>query len=555
MGNEKGKDETEKKITAKLSYNPYLLETNIKFNEIEPRVNSRVEKYLNSNLQDWVNDIPEIFREEMNGYDFELEFTGTELDYKEVKRAFEHAGVPKDRVIVNHKGGLEERGEKVRRVKELLKWLEANPNEHFDYEDFRRQNEELFDGAYPLVVLQDNSTALPSIDWKSVSAERIDETDELDYTDLNHVPIVVVIGEENNNDIQSITKFLKDRNDVTDNQVFFLIDDKLDKGMVTRVLIDLGFKEPQVVGKLDDYSIKNYFDLYPQTDYVSHAIEKLAEKANEVAYSLHEENKTNEETSSEVQKIIAEKEKLINILKDADNILMNRDVLDIMPQFSRAKIDMLVKIVNWRRKKTKITSEEEAEILAVELSKEVSLSYDVFSKEIAVIEDERITKIAEKIRELYLTAKYDSNFVPKDIRADRFDIRHTPRIEQELLQIKEYVPVERREQGLFFMPKNTSDSIDMDMETTYYTQKWRDYAIGIAEPMADELMKNRATVLQKYDERLANAYHEHLAELIKKYEKEKDMTSQQLSSEERQLQIDNYWIADFKDQLKKIERG
>ena len=83
-----------------------------------------------------------------------------------------------------------------------------------------------------MVVLQDNSTALPYIDWKSVSAERIDETDELDYTDLNHVPIVVVIGKENNNDIQSITKFLKDRNDVTDNQVFFLIDDKLDKGRV-----------------------------------------------------------------------------------------------------------------------------------------------------------------------------------------------------------------------------------------------------------------------------------------------------------------------------------
>ena len=68
-------------IKADLSYNPYLNETIIHFNAKEPRINSLVEKYQDKMLQEWICKLPFIFRNEMNGYNFELDFSGTTLDY------------------------------------------------------------------------------------------------------------------------------------------------------------------------------------------------------------------------------------------------------------------------------------------------------------------------------------------------------------------------------------------------------------------------------------------------------------------------------------------
>ena len=75
-------------IKAELSYNPYLCETEVRFNGQPPRINSLIEKYQNVVLQDWINELPQIFHDEMNGYDFELEFCGTELDLAEIEGAF-----------------------------------------------------------------------------------------------------------------------------------------------------------------------------------------------------------------------------------------------------------------------------------------------------------------------------------------------------------------------------------------------------------------------------------------------------------------------------------
>ena len=60
-------------VSAELVYNPYLLETEVLFNGNPPRINSLVEKYQTEKLQNWINQIPAIFYDEMNGYDFELE--------------------------------------------------------------------------------------------------------------------------------------------------------------------------------------------------------------------------------------------------------------------------------------------------------------------------------------------------------------------------------------------------------------------------------------------------------------------------------------------------
>ena len=140
-------------INAELSYNPYLMETNIRFNGQPPRINSLVEKYQNMSLQSWISRIPKIFYDEMNGYYFELDFTGTELDYEVLCNTFRRAGITNEIVPIVHKQCLEDRITKQNEMEKLLGWLETNPNNRFDYDAFRAENSELFDGGYSYVFV------------------------------------------------------------------------------------------------------------------------------------------------------------------------------------------------------------------------------------------------------------------------------------------------------------------------------------------------------------------------------------------------------------------
>ena len=130
-------------VRAELKYNPYLLKTEISFNGNSPRVNSLVEKYLNEPLQVWIQRLPEIFRDEMNGYDFELEFSGTEMDFIELEKSFRDAGVNSNMVRLSHTDVLESRDAILSKISELRKWLKDNRNDNFDYDTFRDENAEL----------------------------------------------------------------------------------------------------------------------------------------------------------------------------------------------------------------------------------------------------------------------------------------------------------------------------------------------------------------------------------------------------------------------------
>lgn len=75
-------------VNAELQHNPYLLETEVKFNGQNPKINSQIEKYENKLLADWVKDVPRMFYDEMNGYDFDLFFSGTEYDFQKLQQTF-----------------------------------------------------------------------------------------------------------------------------------------------------------------------------------------------------------------------------------------------------------------------------------------------------------------------------------------------------------------------------------------------------------------------------------------------------------------------------------
>ena len=73
-------------VNAELQHNPYLLETEVKFNGQEPKINSQIEKFENKLLADWVRDVPRMFYDEMNGYDLICSFRELNMIFKSFNR-------------------------------------------------------------------------------------------------------------------------------------------------------------------------------------------------------------------------------------------------------------------------------------------------------------------------------------------------------------------------------------------------------------------------------------------------------------------------------------
>lgn len=230
-------------IKIELEYNPYLLETKILFNGQRPRVNSLVEKFSNVALQKWIQSIPKIFYDEMNGYDFEIEFSGTDADYEELVNTFREQNITDEQVSIFHKNYLNSRTDKIRKIHELLSWMEFNRSRIFDMEAFKAINAETLEQVYPYVVLQKNALKAGEIKNEHVSIEYISDTGELKNTDLHNTPVTLCISKSNTAAFQNSIKELLKRDDIEQTQLFFLIDPVLDTKKIKRIIYDIGIRE------------------------------------------------------------------------------------------------------------------------------------------------------------------------------------------------------------------------------------------------------------------------------------------------------------------------
>ena len=76
--------------TVSITYNPYKLTTEIKVNGQKPKQNSSL-NVENRRLQEWVENLPRILVDEWRDNSFEIQFTGTQVDFDDLKTAFDTA--------------------------------------------------------------------------------------------------------------------------------------------------------------------------------------------------------------------------------------------------------------------------------------------------------------------------------------------------------------------------------------------------------------------------------------------------------------------------------
>ena len=363
-------------VKAELSYNPYLQETKIRFNGRSPRVNSLVEKYQKEKLQDWLHKLPDIFRDEMNGYNFDLEFSGTKTDFEELKAAFKTAGIGDEQVHIFHKNELSERSDKMYEIEDLMNWLESHPNRRYDYSAVLEENKDLFEGEYEYLVLHGRQEDMNAFEEMNISVEIIEDVKTLEKTNLSNTPLLYVIDDDSSENLISDLFYLRKRKDVAHKQLFFRISPLLREDMVIRELKDLGVEAPQIVEKADDEAILRYFEVYPGSDSVREAIRLFNRDINRIREELKAEKEQKERANHSIYTKLDRLEEQAEAQKEALSFFNNPDKKDFEASYTVEKAQLIYRVSDWKNNKTKTTKVDEAMTLATEYSNFLCDAYD-----------------------------------------------------------------------------------------------------------------------------------------------------------------------------------
>ena len=543
-------------VHAELSYNPYLLETEVLFNGEPPRINSLVEKYQGRPLQEWIAKVPSIFYNEMNGYDFELDFTGTTLDFEELKATFLQAGVGSDLVSLFHKGILGGRNEKVIAIDELLEWLKAERNRNFDADAFFEKNKELLEGAYSLVTIGGSLPNTALFDDMDIAIENVDSVDELCRADLKSTLILFYLDRKTLPMLSYNLGKLLSRSDVTQEQVYFRVDPSCGERVI-RIIRDLGVRDPQIVGSVTDPKIHRYYEICPVTEYIYDVIKALREQTNELDHRLTIATRQSEITNNDIHYKIRDLENVLIRLKAAHERFLNKNALDMSPKLIAEKDKLLTAISQWRIKKIKINDIDEAELRSKELLSymcKLSISY---RNTVLQLYDSVCEEVADTLKDIYQEAKYRPDDIPKLCHPVFLCEYHIPDITSALMATKDehYVTPKEDLFGKIFKAGQDAQPQGPVLETTFYLEKWRKLALDKVDPIVTEVTNKMHEMVCKYYDELAVKYAEHTNSLIAMVIKEKDALSAQLSVDEQLLEADKNWLAALCDKLYRIERS
>lgn len=539
-------------VNAELNHNPYLLLTSVKFNGQAPKINSQIEKYEHQPLKDWVHLVPGIFYDEMNGYDFDLLFTGTSPDFEEVKRAFQLAGVTENDVRLIHKNEIENTDIKSQEIDALVDWLRENPNRKFDFSSFWNENLELFEGSYTYIVI---GGPAPEKSDSHIEVEAITSAKELSVTVLTSTPILLYISNENIEQRRKDLNILLSRKDVRQEQLFFMINPAMNHQQITRTIEDLGVSAPQVVSNYFDEAVKKYIRNYPVTEYIRDAIAILETVTKDIGTMLAAENEESIAVNAGTHAKIDVLEADILRLKEADNLLVQRDNYVAPHAFEGAKDKLIDQIRKWRNRKTKIVGDVDAENAAIEYDTYLSKAFQSFTDRVTDITRIAANKTKSDFHSVYEGGQIETSYYPESIVFNTASIISFPSLKNEFIALKQITFEEAK--GNFFGLFKKSPDVEPEQirVATSYLEQWRSVAEEKLLSLAERFIAENSAILNKYYTLQAEGYHNHLTDLLAELSAEKEQVASTLSDDEKKLQQDNDWLATFKDKLYIIERG
>lgn len=544
-------------VQVELDYNPYLKDTKIKFNGNEPRINSLVEKYTKSKLQSWIKDLPIIFHDEMNGFDFELLFFGTDLEFKELVDVFSIINEKNEQVKLIHKNRLESRDKKIERITKLIEWLLVNENKNFDFKDYFEENKEQIYEDYRYIILYAELQTSSILKDKKVRVENIFDINELKNTNLKNTPILVCIDRQVYLDLQKDLKQLLSRNDVEKEQLFFLVENSLNLNIVERTIKDLGIDSPSIVKAIDDKSVLTYLDVHPITEYINKMIYAFENISNVVNDKLRIESESVAITNKDLHEQINDLDNTLESLQKALNRFKMRDDISLIKLSSTYKFlvdDFENKLNRWRSRRTKTHSYQEAKEFSIELSDKIVDWGEEFKQSLNIYEDELRKNIYERYNEWYVSGKCEVDYLSNTFLKATKEESFVNDIYEKLMELKQekwIVPGK----GLIAQFFGSDDKEkEAELQITWTMNDWKNYIKDFAFPLMNLMIKRSEEKFIQYADSLVEDYQNKLRDMIDSKTKERNDLVSRLSNEEIQLENDNNWLAELNYQINGIEK-
>lgn len=546
-------------VKVNLEYNPYIMDFKAKFNGKEPHINSSVERYARTPLQMWINDLPHMLYDEMNGYDFDLEFIGPDLEYDDIVASFINVGVSSDDVRCIHVKSMESRIDKLKRIQELCDWLDNNTNARLDLNTFKMENQDVFENSHSIVIIGDSNLGDFQFENANVSIEIISNLQELDSTELKNIPIIIDAERMSIQDFQNtLIQITQDNSEVSHEQFFVYIRVKAKFDVYKRLLVDIGFKDTNIINNLNDSSLKKYFEYYPISDFIRNYLSVIRNKVDELKAEMDEEKEASDKANGEVMSQIMMIEEHISVIKDAIVSLDNLSKTTIIPEWDFTINKMIETINAWKIKKTKITTDDEAVTLAGQFEEEVKYQWTKFIESITDITIKNKNSITSQCTEIYDKATRSQS--PKYHCNTNFDSYKSSfdGLKIELLKIKEQSYEKPKDNILNAFLKEiaaTNDNKEAVLVTTYPCQKWREYVVEYTTSIIGRIIRERNSEIQQYCSDITMNFMDKLIKLLDEREEDKENFSNRLSADIRVLQKDRDWLNAFIDNLETIERS
>lgn len=164
-------------------------------------------------------------------------------------------------------------------------------------------------------------------------------------------------------------------------------------------------------------------------------------------------------------------------------------------------------------------------------------------------------KIFKEYHDCYLTGNHQINYNSKvALKCDLLELSINEELKDELINLKEeyWVLPDKGLLAQIFNPTEIEE--EPVLQTTWQMTIWKEYVVEYIEPLLNSMILNSINRLMIYANELAEDYNNKLLKMLEHEIQTKEDLVLQLSHEERQLEQDNIWLTDFKEQLIKIEK-
>lgn len=543
-------------VKVELKYNPYVLETKVYFNGQLPKINSQIEKFENKRLFVWSDKLLDILYSEMNGYDFDLDFSGTKADYEKIKYLIKKNHLNSE-IRLNFVNRLEEAAKKCRRFKEMITWLKRSSIEEFHFLEFWEINQEYMIENNLLYVLVDKKVADFSIEDLDVNVESIDSISQLPEN-IGFYPVLLVLDADKEAEFRQNLLALLQRKDLIADQIFILISENVNLAYYIRLINDLGLKQPQFIHSIDSPLIYDYFENYVRIDFLFKALKILETQKDMTSSKLDQKFETMKQNNREIFEKINKLDKEIADIQSSIEQFENWHLVMYKNEFEKLYVQLNETITHWKSRTKQIRNDSEAEKMMKELHGLTEKSLFEFKNAANRLFDDKLSELMNIFSRLYKDSNIQDSFYVhsrNELIISKYEVKNFSE-KLRVLRQERLVPKEDIFGLINRIVKNEQNKIqELVPDITYDLDKFREIACKETLPIAQNLLidiENRLQSLQLY---IVDEYKTHLSTILNEKLLEKANEANQLSATEKHLQDKKDWLIEFSGQLSEIERG